>query len=278
MNEKAITLIIFFTSLVLLSQIRFLLKWRKLRKNSENLSGGFYWMGALDACFAIAECGACCAGAAEIGSQTKRHREPPTELKTLNREFQSWQPDTEPKEIVYLTFEEEREKVISIAKGSPKTSLGWIVNTTLIPVERVISILVFEPDFLIDEDQIFFLPLLTKEELEELKQKEKIRKKREETGTKTTKQLIITDAEREKIIETIGLKSKTSLTWTSNVVNLPIEKITQVIEDHPDFMIKNGFVFDKKKLQADMRICSNCNNQFEEESDYCPNCGQYLKI
>jgi len=277
MNEKAIGLIVFFTSLAIFSHVRFLLKLRKIRKNVGNVPGNFYWLGAIDACFAIAECGACCASAAEAESQAKRHREPPTEQKALSREFQGWQPDAEPKEIVHLTYEEEREKVISIAKGSPRTSLGWVVNTTLIPVERVIGIISYEPDFFIDNDQIFYLPLLTKEELEEVERKKRTRKMREETKTKTAKRLIITEAEREKIIETVSIKRKTSLTWTSNVVNLPIEKVAQVIDNHPNFVIKNGFIFEKKELQDNMKICSNCENPFEQGSEFCPNCGHKLK-
>lgn len=50
MNEKAIALIVFFTSLFILGQIRFFLKLRKIRKSSENLPGVQYVYEMLECC------------------------------------------------------------------------------------------------------------------------------------------------------------------------------------------------------------------------------------
>ncbi|NHJ32767.1 MAG: zinc-ribbon domain-containing protein [Asgard group archaeon] len=36
-------------------------------------------------------------------------------------------------------------------------------------------------------------------------------------------------------------------------------------------------ILNKKKIEAKVNLCPNCENPFESGSDFCPNCGYELK-
>jgi len=80
-----------------------------------------------------------------------------------------------------------------------------------------------------------------------------------------------TEEERQKVIELLSVNPKTNLLWTSNAVGLPIEEIVIILENEPDFEIRDEYIINKKK--AVENICPNCENPFDPGSDFCSNCG-----
>ena len=59
------------------------------------------------------------------------------------------------------------------------------------------------------------------------------------------------DYDRKKILDIISINPKTGLQWTSTVTNVPVEEITLIIENEPDYVIKNEYIINKKKVPQD---------------------------
>lgn len=109
-----------------------------------------------------------------------------------------------------------------------------------------------------------------------------------------------TEAERHKVIELLSVNPKTNLLWTSTAARLSIEEIVIILENEPDFEIRDDYIINKKKkpkmefltieerakraeeleeekIKIAKNICPNCENPFESGSVFCLNCGYELK-
>ncbi len=111
---------------------------------------------------------------------------------------------------------------------------------------------------------------LARLEIEKIEREEKVKKLRASGFEVTTRR-------KNKILETVNLSSEINTTWLSKSLSIPIEEIVLVVEDHPDFELKDEYILNKKKIEAKVNICPNCENVFEENSKFCPNCGHALK-
>lgn len=87
----------------------------------------------------------------------------------------------------------------------------------------------------------------------------------------------------EKVIELASIRPKISLSWMSETTGIPEEEIIIIIEDEPDFEIRDEYIINKKKmLEKEDKIkiakitCPNCENLFEPGSEFCSNCGHTL--
>jgi len=69
---------------------------------------------------------------------------------------------------VSLTVEEEISKVMDIVSKRDKTSLLYINNITSIPTERIVNLLIDDPDYEIKNEYVLNKEMLIKEELKKL--------------------------------------------------------------------------------------------------------------
>lgn len=269
-------------SLFVLVQIRFALRIRKIKKNNANLPGVLIMTEALDGiggCFACIEC---CGQSATVLEKRDDEEEKKAVRERTEKMLKERDEREATKEIEVLSIEEEIEKVQEMVKGSPKTSLGWVVNTTKLPIKRVVVIIGNDPNLMIVNDQIINLSMLTEAELEEREMKERIRK-RKVREQKPIKRITATEKERNKLIEIVSTNPKTGLIFASNVSKLTKEEIVLIIESEPDFEIRDEYIINKKKVRlkeekkkAAENTCPNCENQFDPGSEFCPNCGLEL--
>ena len=114
---------------------------------------------------------------------------------------------------------------------------------------------------------------LTKIEQEKIGRKERIEKLRASDYTAPVE-------DKNNLLKIVSMHTKTSLSWTSDSTNLPIEEIVLIIEHEPDFEIRDEYIINKKKMQEKeiaKITCPNCENLFEQGSEFCPNCGHDLK-
>ncbi|NHJ38964.1 MAG: MptD family putative ECF transporter S component [Asgard group archaeon] len=102
-----------------------------------------------------------------------------------------------------------------------------------------------------------------------------------------------------KVIELANVRGKVGLIWVSTITKLPIEVIMLIIENEPNFEVKDEYIvnrqlipedkpktfyeqLDEKPIISERKIregmCAYCNNPFETEADYCPNCGASIEI
>ena len=57
-------------------------------------------------------------------------------------------------------------------QDSQKTSLGWVVSTTKISIDRVLEIIINDPNYVLEDDVIIDLRMLSAAELKERFQKQ----------------------------------------------------------------------------------------------------------
>ncbi len=209
MNEKAIALTVFFISVFLLYQIRFILRLRKLRKINRNMNEDGFVLGASLSSFCD-----CCEDADEVYEVLQE--------KKAQRQSEKYEQKNKEKRKI------EHEKYIA---GIEK--------------ERIIR----------------------KKRVEELRA----------SGYATS------EKDRKEVLEIVSINPETNLSWTSTSTRIPIEDIIIIIEDEPDFEIRDEKIIYKKKIlekEEKIRIakitCPSCENLFEPGSDFCPNCGSKL--
>ncbi|MCK5185406.1 MAG: zinc ribbon domain-containing protein [Candidatus Heimdallarchaeota archaeon] len=154
MNAEAITLIAFFSTLLLLVQIRFFRRLRKLKSNYNGIPGVFFLSDALDGFLSFLNC---CGEATEPEMDFKtdfEHDEEKTkkalvEYKARTRQSKKTEGLTEKRS---LSMEEEKVKVIDLVSKRQKTSIMYISNRTLLPNEIIIEIISEDPDFIIEDE------------------------------------------------------------------------------------------------------------------------------
>lgn len=211
MNEKAITLSIFFFSVFLLYQIRFIVRLRKLRKIKGIETGKGHFMEGVG----LIDCNCCCDDVLDICGIPLR--------------------------ICFEIYKQDKEE---------KTA-DQIEQKT---AERHLR-----------EQEEHYI----RQELEQIEGKEKVEKLRA-SGFK------VSSRNKNKIIETANLSSETNLSWLSKSTRIPIEEIIIIIEDAPDFEIREEYIINKKKIKEIEKTCINCRNPIEHDSEFCPNCGLNL--
>ena len=224
MNEKAIALTVFFISVLLQYQIRFIVRLRKMRKINRDLNESGFVLGAYfpicDCCnflgCLLTPCGIIGEDVDEVydGLQEKRAQRQSDKFEEKNKEKRK----------------EEQKKYLEKIEQEKKT------------------------------------------------RKEKVDVLRENGYTAS-------EEDRNKILETVSIKLETNLSWTSASTRIPIEKIIIIIEDEPDYEIKDEYIINKikvleeeetEKIETSVNICSNCANSYEFESEFCLNCGQKI--
>ncbi len=158
MNTLAIVTITFTLLFFLMIQIRFLRRFIKLKKSYGNLPGALFLAEALiEGCCCALEC--CASSSSSIdfdlgGSGSDAHVEihsgkPPEEY-----EIKKALEDKKKTEKGSLSAEEEQTKVKDLVSKREKTSLMYVSNITLLPQQRIIEIILDDPDFIIEHEYV----------------------------------------------------------------------------------------------------------------------------
>lgn len=182
MNEKAITLAVFFISVFLLYQIRFIVRLRKLKKIRGNVTDkGLVleaYISCSGCCLDCLYCGNLSARCIDVcfGEQIDRQAEKRADRKEAaverrinkkrEKEQEKYLTEIEQEKIGrrervealrasnYTAAEDDRHKVIELLSSKPKTNLSWTSATVRLPIEEIIIIIESEPDFEIKSEYI----------------------------------------------------------------------------------------------------------------------------
>ncbi|MCK5045591.1 MAG: zinc ribbon domain-containing protein [Candidatus Heimdallarchaeota archaeon] len=172
MNQTAFGLIAFFMTLFILGQIKFLIKLRKLRKNSLDLRGDQLVMKAY-ACFSCGDVLSCCGGFSICCAKTSMD-DGPTQYESSRYETKDTGEKIPPKdekiaEKYRLTKEQKEEnKVKVLIHGMPSISIETACKMTKLSKKRVVQIVTNNPNYIIVDDNLVNLKMYSKEEAKEL--------------------------------------------------------------------------------------------------------------
>ncbi|MHA1740196.1 MAG: hypothetical protein ACTSXA_11045 [Candidatus Heimdallarchaeota archaeon] len=164
MNEIVATAITLFVLFFLVAQIRFIRRLINRRKNNESISGGLLLSDAFVGCLSCLEC---CGSVDTVGNysdpDSDAHLEafsgkPPDEIE-IKRALEDKKRTSSS-----LTVEEEISKVMSIISKRDKTSLIYISNITTIAKQRIISLLITDPDYIIENEYVINMKMQAKAE------------------------------------------------------------------------------------------------------------------
>lgn len=168
MNEIVATVLMLFAIYFLVVQIRFIRRLVNRRKNNETIPGGLLLAEAFTGCLSCMECCGDFEGAGNYSDpDSDAHLEafsgkPPDEIE-IKRALKENKTKSTP-----LTVEEEISKIISIISKREKTSLLYITNTTSIPKERIINLLITDSDYIIENEYVINMKMIVKEEPKKL--------------------------------------------------------------------------------------------------------------
>lgn len=166
MNAEAITLVVFFSIVLLLTQIRFI----RLKKRYDSIPGVLL-LSDLLFCYEICTC---CGDAAlgghveetheqKVAAQRRRdekRREEIVRSKTALR-----LSEIESGESVDGSIKEDKgSEIKKLVSTKQKTSLQWISTIAMVPIETVIEILTEDPNFIIRDDYVLNQRIPTKNE------------------------------------------------------------------------------------------------------------------
>ena len=167
MNTLVIVTITFSLLFFLMIQIRFLRRFIKLKKSYGNLPGGLFLAEAIVGCCMCLECCASSSstsidlGGSDSDAQVEIHSGKPPEEYEIKKALE----DRKKTEKGYLSAEEEQTKVKDIVSKRKKTSLMYVSNITLLPQERIIEIILDDPDFIIEYEYVVNKKFLAIEEM-----------------------------------------------------------------------------------------------------------------
>ena len=168
MNEIVATAITLFVLFFIVAQIRFIRRLINRRKNNESIPGGLLLSDVFTGCFSCMEC---CGSFENVGNysdpDSDAHLEsfsgtPPDEIE-IKKALEDKKRTSVP-----LTVEEEISKVMDIVSKRDKTSLLYINNITSIPKERIVSLLIDDPDYELENEYVLNMKMLIKEETKKL--------------------------------------------------------------------------------------------------------------
>jgi len=153
MNDAIITAAVFFLLFVMMAQIRFLRLIRKM--TDKKITGGLF----------LADILGCCRETCEIYVERSTDREV-WKKKSLedmgyveerapdDYEIKSAIEESKRKEEMDYQSEEDKNKVKDLLSKRQKTSIMYISNRTLLPKERIIEIILEDPDFIIEHEYV----------------------------------------------------------------------------------------------------------------------------
>ena len=167
MNTLVIVTITFTLLFFLMIQIRFLRRFIRLKKSYGNLPGALFLAEAIVGCCTCLECCASSSstsidfGGSDSDAQVEIHSGKPPEEYEIKQALE----DRKKTERGSLSAEEEQTKVRDLVSKRQKTSIMYISNITLLPPERIIEIILDDPDFIIEYEYVINKKLLMKEEI-----------------------------------------------------------------------------------------------------------------
>ncbi|MHA1532090.1 MAG: hypothetical protein ACTSR6_08840 [Candidatus Heimdallarchaeota archaeon] len=167
MNKLVIVTITFTLLFFLMIQIRFLRRFIRLKKSYDNLPGALFLAEAIGyGCCMCLECCASSSTSINFGGSDSETRydihsgKPPEEY-----EIKVALEDSKKTDRGSLSAEEEQTKVKDLVSKRQKTSIMYVSNRTSIPQERIIEIILDDPDFMIEHEYVVNKKLLMKEEI-----------------------------------------------------------------------------------------------------------------
>lgn len=125
------------------------------------------------------------------------------------------------------------------------------------------------------------------EDLFEFRHKARMEKRYKERKRKQSSLDLTLEKEKSKIIKLVDDSEKTSIWWVSSTTNIPKEDIVEILKYEPGYLIVDDYIYNQRKMTkeeiltvkekiAGWKMCPNCENPVEKESEYCPNCGTSL--
>jgi len=167
MNTLVVVTITFTLLFFLMIQIKFLRRFIRLKKSYGNLPGALFLAEAIGyGCCMCLECCASSSTSIDFGGSDSETRfdihsgKPPEEY-----EIKQALEDRKKTERGYLSAEEEQTKVKDLVSKREKTSIMYISNITLLPPERIIEIILDDPDFIIEYEYVINQKFLPKKEI-----------------------------------------------------------------------------------------------------------------
>ncbi len=167
MKTLVIVTITFSLLFFLMIQIRFLRRFIRLKKSYGNLPGALFLAEAIVGCCMCLDCCASSSstsidlGSSDSDAHLEKFSGKPPEEYEIKKDLE----DRKKTEKGYLSAEEEQTKVKDLVSKRQKTSIMYISNITLLPQERIIEIILDDPDFIIEYEYVINKKLLMKEEI-----------------------------------------------------------------------------------------------------------------
>jgi len=95
------------------------------------------------------------------------------------------------------------------------------------------------------------------------------------------------EKEKSKIIKLIQDSEKTSIWWVNSYTSVPKEDIVEILKYEPGYLIVDDYIYNERKMTKEeilevkekiigWKMCPDCENPVEPESEFCPNCGHDL--
>jgi len=165
MNEKSITVIVFFMTIFLFIQIRIVLRFRKLKKTHDKMSEVLSMIDLLGCCFCTGEI---CStfGNSEDGRRTQYES---SAYETKDSGTKITAKDEKLAEKYRLTEEQKEENKIKVlVHGMQTISLETVCKMTKLSKKRVEQIITNNPNYLIVDDNLINLKMYSKEEAKKL--------------------------------------------------------------------------------------------------------------
>lgn len=185
MNSESIAILALFLSVILLVQLKFIIRYIKLKKISNNTPGALFLSSGLCdllcCAFDDAACDicCCCASAINTDSSESEHEERVRSQRIKDRREKekrsraaSRLSDIESKETkhsmdkdYFLLKQEQKNKIDELINKKQKTSLQWLSAVMVLPIDKVIQILYENPNYKIEDDFVINLKIQEKEDL-----------------------------------------------------------------------------------------------------------------
>jgi len=162
MNETLIIALVIGVPLFLFSQIRFIIRLSKIRKNPEYSPGVLFSLGGI--CELFICFGQNCDGTADAEIRRAEKKTAESVAKKFNEYDRKQNTKTQTIDKVTSNLD-VKTRIINCMADLKKVSLLYISNTTSIPIEQVTYILSKDPNYLIEGPFVINKTKLTNEEL-----------------------------------------------------------------------------------------------------------------
>lgn len=166
MNVLLIVSVTFSTLVFLIIQIRFLRRFLRIRRNHSHLPGVLFLAEAIgEGCILCMDCCLWSSGESDrvdvLGGEhlEKYSGKPPEEY-----EIQLALDEKKKSDTTYQSSEEEQAKIKELLSKRQKTSIMYLCNITSLSKQKVIEIILAEPDYTIEHEYVINKKFLPKEE------------------------------------------------------------------------------------------------------------------